>query len=491
MSRAVQDDFGGFSPRFPGVSVRLTSQAEFDVLDRFIGDQPDADDGMDAFTAMSIRSVIEHEVRHYHDFLLSPYGSVVYRSKLQAAVAGESILHLLREAPGGWLPIPLGTWAKLPQDERTAYEAEWRDALAGAATPFRLVDIPFVPDDSTGGLKPGPLRAADGGTDLATLLRLAGRGHAKVRELTGGIIGLPGGSELQPHNFFEVLGLATQMQAIWNAQGAAAADIFLRFLMDSELSYARLWRRTLALAHRLGPVEGLGVLDQGSMIACWCILGNYAADGVKAAPNLRFELLEDRALAGAPDVAFAADTGQSWDRWDTMLGGLPWRQSLARASASNEEMLTTYSAAASESELGASLARLLERFNRDQKLAIDLVLQRPECLGQVSRYLQVEIPGELPMPLCRFDLVGFTMTPTRHSAFYPLWDRGFDTPVSQVVLREHGADFAQRVNDAVLIERVMRLTELALDNAEPSLSFEQNALEDLRLWTGKKPLWVV
>ena len=58
-------------------------------------------------------------------------------------------------------------------------------------------------------------------------------------------------------------------------------------------------------------------------------------------------------------------------------------------------------------------------------------------------------------------------------------------------LREYTADFPGRVNDAAVVERMMRLTELALDNAEPSLGFEPSLLDDLRLRTGKRPLWVV
>lgn len=492
MTRGVQDDFGGFSPRFPGVSVRLKSPAEFDVLDRFMGDKPDSDGGIDAFTAMSIRSVLDHEIRHYHDFLLSPYGSVVYRSKLQAVVAGHMILHMLKAAPGGWLPIPLSTWARLADAERATYSAEWRDSVDGTGIPFDLVEIPIISDTETG-LRPGANRIEDDvGTDLATLLKLACLGHSKVRELTGGVIGLADASELQPHNFFEVLGLATQMQAIWNAQTSEAAMMFYGFLATSELPYAKLWQRVVALAEVFGAIEEIGLIDQVGTIACWCVLGNYELDKVKASPNVRFEVLEAHAKAGAPLATMSADAGRTWDLWDNILGATPWRHALQHIRASNAVMLGTYQAAAHHDDFQASLARLFARFIDDQRRFVDIALKEPRDVAHVSRYLGVETgPAGLPLPLCRIDLSGFAMAPARDSSFYPLWDTGFDTPVSQFVLRQPEPDFPQRANDAVVLDRMMRLTELAIDNAEPSLSFEQNSVADLSNWTGKRLLWVV
>lgn len=484
MSAVLQDDYGGFSPRFPGVTVRLHDRAAFDTLDRFIRDDLPPADGAD-FNAIAIRSVLDHEIRHYHDFLLSSYGSTLYRSKLQAVIAGDVLFHLLRGLPGRWLPVPLGRWAGLDADERAVHVAEWQEAIGTDA-------LDIVPLPSLAGKTParafGPFKVDYDEEGAARLLDAARLAYDKVRQLTRGTIRLADASELMPCNFFEVLGLAAQVQAIHRAQSPAAAARFLEFLGDSALPYARLWRRMISLAAGLPAVAERGLLDRASLMALWCILGSYDADGTAACPNARFLMLEKIVAANPP----GADVAEAWDRWDAAAGTAPWRNGLHAMRSSNRKQSAQYRKLAGKGPLYDIVADIFEAYVGDQTTAVDLLLARPADLAVMNRYLALDAAiSPLPVPLTRIDLVGFGLAAAENGAFHPLWGSGPDEVASQFVLNTGDPGFRKRINDAAVLERMMRVTDLAFANAEPSLSFDPVVAGDIAVMTGKRPLWIM
>lgn len=483
MSAVLQDDYGGFSPRFPGVTVRLRDSKAFDTLDRFMRDDRSPADCRD-FDTIAIRSVLDHEIRHYHDFLLSPYGSTLYRCKLQAAVACDVLLHLVRGLPGTWLPVPLGRWARLDAEQRSMQTAEWQRGMDAAA--LDLVPIPLLPADGPAGRRFETLKIAYDEEGAVRLLDAAHLAIEKVRQLTRGSVRLADASELMPCNFFEVLGLAAQLQAIHAGQSADAAALFLGFLRDSALPYARLWRRLMALAKRWPETAGRSLIDDIGVIAMWCILGSYDADGLAACPNVRFLALE-KAVASTPA---GADVDDAWDRWDAAARVSPWRDNVRAMHSSNVSRLAEYAQYAGSGPLYDAIASTYAFYIRDQAAIVSALLAGPENFAVMARYHCVDIAASsLPLPLTRLDLVGFAMPVGENPAFYPLW--GDARSASQFVLHTRAAGFEKRVNDAAALERMMRVTDLALADIEPSLTFDPAVVEDITLMTGKRPIWIM
>src|SRR5258705_9204692 len=91
-------DFGEFSPRSLGVTVNLpeqlgphlysmaafllavdTEERGYDFLRTFIRD---TEDPAAQFAAISYGSVVSHELKHFHDYLASPFGCSVMREHL-------------------------------------------------------------------------------------------------------------------------------------------------------------------------------------------------------------------------------------------------------------------------------------------------------------------------------------------------------------------------------------------------------------------------
>src|ERR1043166_2489717 len=94
----MQRDFGGFDPSFVGVTLRFENE---DAWRRYQAQNasptPLSVKGLppeSRFEALSLASVVSHEVRHFHDFLISPYSARVFSLRLKALINELSTLPL-------------------------------------------------------------------------------------------------------------------------------------------------------------------------------------------------------------------------------------------------------------------------------------------------------------------------------------------------------------------------------------------------------------
>jgi hypothetical protein len=147
----IQDDYGGFDSTFVGLTLRFWPKS-WDLFLRFHAKDRDPEEvirignsalnkGADeAFDTFSMGTVMMHELRHFHDFILSPYGNHLFRLRLLAAVNGVQVIGGLR-AKNPVIPVPLPKWRRMQSGERTILAARWSKML-------RLDGISF--DDNLG-----------------------------------------------------------------------------------------------------------------------------------------------------------------------------------------------------------------------------------------------------------------------------------------------------------------------------------------------------
>jgi hypothetical protein len=103
-------------------------------------------------------TVLDHELRHFHDALLYPFGAAVLRQRLFAGVNGAQVLVELRRRreKANALPIPLQSWLRLDSRGRDAFLAMFTDR------PRVVPDLPVVDaDDDLGDLPVGVLQVED------------------------------------------------------------------------------------------------------------------------------------------------------------------------------------------------------------------------------------------------------------------------------------------------------------------------------------------
>lgn len=489
----VPEDYGGFAPRFFGVTIRLHSERDFAYLDDYICDRlQDAEDR--SLKVIALKSVMPHEGRHFHDFLVSPYGSSVFRAKLQAAQHGCALLRLLNELPGEWLPAPVNAWCSMEDHERQECIAEWRSAL-GTGTSF--VELPNLNQIDFSKINPSAefsLKKSNPDAAIAVLAHSVRQSYYRVKDLTQGMVAETSAPELTPCNFFEVLALSTQLESIRLRQSAECAQVFSVMLEESKASYAKLWRRVLALvsgpsASRHSNHVSPSILDKIVSVVLWCTLGNYMTDNILACPNVRFLLLENFLKTQGSGEDIANDVVPVWRHWDEALDLPSWRDGVENAVASNK-LHGARLEKAQNGGVGLIVSEIFRSFCEQQELAVRTFLMDPNILVKQERYLDLVGEAGLPKPIIRLEMSGFQIPCPSGGAWTTIWEDGPDSPVSQIVLRgDHFTD--DFLNYAVNLERIILLSDLVMAGQEPPRGINRFALGDITRYSMKKPIWIV
>src|SRR5262249_2557601 len=141
------------------------------------------------FALMAEMTVLEHELRHFHDFLLSPYGQMLFRWKLQAWFNGfQALVLLLRAADqsgANCLPIPVARWCRMTEEKRRAQIMQWdrgpKKPPGGGG--WRPPEIPFLPDPIQELPWSGVGRLEEGPDQLRMLLTATVRAYDQIGEL--------------------------------------------------------------------------------------------------------------------------------------------------------------------------------------------------------------------------------------------------------------------------------------------------------------------
>lgn len=348
----IQADFGGFNPRFMGISLKLNSKEEFDTWQTFyILNKKPVDEEHNLLKVVT-RSVLEHEYRHYHDFLISPYNSYLLRMRIQALQNGIQALDNIPAIDGNCLPVPISRWLLMDNAQREAQMDDWR-AITKPHGDFGWVPV-SLPNRSKEALLADvpPVRQYLPNTSnnqaVELFVEAAVRSYMRIGQLSEGFGDRISYPFLYPANFFEIPALCVQAQSIWESQGALSANSFLEYLNDSNLGYATLFQKFCQLATLLGKVhpedQKEGQFFKNIMkMSVWCLLGNYQLEEKNACPSIRYDRLLTHLLNDYIDFRNQAnDVAQTWDYWDKQTNSVSWRVSLAEQLFSNEKVLDSW-----------------------------------------------------------------------------------------------------------------------------------------------------
>ena len=98
----LRNDYGGFNPRFIGLTFLFDSPDDYNFVASSLTEVPESE--VDRRAAMSdlhriaLMSVGDHQNRHYVDFLLSPYSMAIFRMRIQALINGLQAIDTFRES---------------------------------------------------------------------------------------------------------------------------------------------------------------------------------------------------------------------------------------------------------------------------------------------------------------------------------------------------------------------------------------------------------
>ena len=391
---------GSFNPNFYGVSLIHADPGVLDHLQAY-----DAADDLGAWienaTSLDMAKVgqlssIDHEVRHFHDFLASPFGLNTMGLRIQASINGIQAILAISESPGKYLPIPLSRWMGWDGGKRQA----WID---GTGRPFgydNLADFVAVPGPEHRDIAhPGGLGSV---ADLPLDARLglwagatvgAFRAMLDMRQPLSLREGYP---PVSPVDAFEGSAHVTQAQAIWNGQGEAATAAYLAFLETANLACLTPYNALREALQQATPQIPNARLAE---LFAWSLLTQ--PDDLKTFGNPAFRLFLVLMLARSAPGGLLLDVPVEhlWSALDRVTGSPPWRDNLAAADVMAARRQKTYHALRDQLS-GTSIDaffHVCDLWLNDRRRLSDLLADDPGAYVNPQRYVGAPI-GTFPAP---------------------------------------------------------------------------------------------
>lgn len=487
---------GSFNPKFYGVTLvhahpsdlaHLAAYNEADDLGAWIESAASFD-----IDLVGRLSTIDHEVRHFHDFLLSPFGLNTMGLRIQATVNGLQTLAAIRESPGKYLPVPLSRWMSWDQGRRQAWiDRDGRHWGYDDLADFVQVPGPehrdAVETEGLGSLEGLPLAIQIGRWAGATAG--AFRALLKMREPLPPRDGYP---TITPNDAFEGSAHLVQAQAVWNGQGEAAGAAYLNFLETSDLTCLRPYNALrLALQEAIDWVPARRLAE----LYAWTLLTQPDDVETYGNPAIRLLLLLVAARSSPEGLLLEQPTEALWDGLDLLTRSPPWRRNLAEADAIAARRAEKYRAlrqAMGGTEADA-LFDICDLWLADRQRMSALLTEDPGAYADPYRYVALPM-GSLPLPYIQISFGRFA-----HKRAAPLPAEArlkaifADDEELEVIayfgLIGAGPRLAQldRVIDAALLGATVDFCFFD----EPGSSAMNNYLEaGLKELSGKKPVFV-
>ncbi len=497
----IQADYGGFNPRFLGISLFYDSSVNYEAVTSYLIDEDGPEVG--GLHGITLRSVLDHEARHYVDFLLSTYSAATFRLRLQAMVNGIQAISLVSEMEGSVLPVPLTRWALCGRNEREAFEREWSE-LFGREMP--AIPMPRVTREQ---LWAHPHARVESMNDrsreerFAAFVEAAAGAYVAIDDLTEGFGADDDAPYLRPVYIHEVSALCTQIAAIHYGQGLEEANAFAKFLVESDLPQAAMWRLVLSVATTLeflwsGNENPLAAVRRMLAVAVWAMTGDFVADQRAACPARRFRALaaglfedtENRSWSG--DIDDQESLERMWDYWDRRLGFTPWRRGLSSQIASGERALEQYRVFADNEPAAGGLAlSAIEVAVRYQRKLVETMLGDPRVLAVPERH--VRAPREqIPHPDTRLEFRGFA-TKTLSERAIPLnrFTQDGEVYASGAAFSSGGPERHDELRRKLQIEEAIEWCDLVFSRLSVSAHTALSARTSLERITGKRILQLI
>lgn len=398
--------FGAFNPRFHGISIFANAER--------IGQLSSYEDapGPSAWTAkqgdalsletISTISALDHETRHFHDFLVSPIGAITMGMRMQASMAGLQAIKLLKQCDGKWVPAPIGKWIHWNNEQRRCW-------VRSVGEPFGItfadiVEFPHLAEKSPSPHKAGLHPIAVGLSpqeQLAQYVLAAAGGYRYMEALRSKHVeGL--GVSINADSVFEATAHLVQSQAIYTGQSAQASKVFQDFIASSGLPHLEaLNTLSFGLQHATGAVN----VERLCQLFTWMMLG--ASDKLLSSghPAARCGGVLALLAQEPRNAVFTkpAPTASVFEQLDKIFGEADWRGNVASAAAASDRRMAQYEQAAKHLAGGYfdDLFAVARHWHSDQAASRSRFMGDPGSLSQPLRYLK---ESAYPQPLIELRL---------------------------------------------------------------------------------------
>jgi hypothetical protein len=331
--------WGSFEPGFYGITL-----VHDDDSSKLLRSYSAADDvsrwsrlrGQD-LTTIGMISAPEHEVRHFHDFLLSPAGAGMMALQIEACWNGMQAISLMRQLPQRAVPVPVARWLDWDQAARDRWvQSTGRHFGIDDAGDFIPLPTPDERELQAGTANRGleglsPVRQVGRLAEATVLNFLALAELRESRDFGHGV------GSFSADDVFEGSAHLVQAQAIWNGQGAEANEQYLAHLEGGMMSHHRTFGLLLKTVRECDAAVPLSRMAE---LYTWMMLGSDDLLG-KGNPATRCAVVHLLARRDPKFVGAMVATEHLWAELDRVTGQ-SWRKGLQESIARLESKRGVY-----------------------------------------------------------------------------------------------------------------------------------------------------
>jgi hypothetical protein len=379
-SETIRQAYGSFDGRFPtGIILNVRSEEQWAVLTGGKVLSPteietlSKSDSPHLFSLVSLATTFDHEMRHFHDFLLSPLGSSILAERLSIAMNSLQVFARLVDAPDlNALPLPLTKWIEMSANEQDHYLNSISQFLASSDVNCQLTGPRLSLDDL-----------------MLRMLTTAGDSMKRVTSFLTSRFSMADVIAVGLVDVAEASALAVQAHAIRTVFGDSALAAFLAgFEAAPDTTYSRMTNVLVGLStHHNMPWNAIGTLTT------WSLMGDI--DELR--PEVRFAAaMTDLIANGYPENADPVDL---FDRWDKRYETTAITEVMRRSLDKDINLLNKrkQSAVTSGNPLAAELAEYYEAYCSARRDLVETFLADPGQYTDTFRYR--ESIRELRQPL--------------------------------------------------------------------------------------------
>ncbi len=276
---------GSLDPRFFGIKIAYDSFEDFKFATQVYSRELDAprlaqmrSGGLISERQVWIATAIEHELRHYHDSLMSAHWLGIQSLRNQCALNTQSMLSVLgwfvSRHGGNCLALPLRRWFALGVGERESRVDAWPRTNAETLwrpVPFPLSPLPKSPPSTFWPEVPDALRSE--AEQLAGQLFSCTMGYERIEQLN---LGRTTGewANLRPRHVYEISAITAQLYAAHiTFDDKAAHDLRHSLQAHGMRDYGGHFAYVLSFLLACKGIDRGNVLDVANSLATWAMLG--------------------------------------------------------------------------------------------------------------------------------------------------------------------------------------------------------------------------
>ena len=365
----IRQPYGSFDGRFPtGIILNVQSGEQWDILiGRKVLNQAEIEtfaqsDSPHLFSLVSLATTLDHEMRHFHDFILSPLGSSILTARLSIAMNSLQVFGRLTEASDlNSLPLPLTRWVEMSANERDSYLMSISRFLVNSGVNCSLTGPKLSSSDI-----------------MFKALTAAGEAMKRITSFLTSRFSMAGVIDVGLVDVAEASALAVQAQAIWTVFGDSALNVFLAGLQIAPgTAYSRMANMLVGLCrHRNIRWNAIGALTT------WSLMGEVG----ELRPEIRFATAVADLMAN--DYPENAEPFELFDRWDKRHGTTSIAEVMRLSLGNDANMLNKRKeiAAASGNLIAVDLAEYFEAYCAARRDLVETFLADPGQYTDAFRY---------------------------------------------------------------------------------------------------------